>query len=322
MNREEIISLLGSDWTAFESTVRSKLHSGIDILDKVNDSLLANSGKRLRPMLALLMAGAMGGSNQDSINYAAASELLHNATLFHDDVADKSATRRGKPTLASLMGADKAVLIGDYWLSKAVELVVATAHHNEVTPLYARTLSLLAEGEMLQLQKAGTADTTEQDYLRIIYSKTASLFETTCHAAAIAVNAPSLMADAAALYGAATGMAFQIRDDIFDYGASGDIGKPVGSDIKEGKITLPLLGVLRGSPEEERIRGLVAGIADHPEDSEQIRNFVLAGGGIEYATRRLNDYVNEALDALEAFPPSAHKDALAELARFNAIRTV
>ncbi|MBR4809229.1 MAG: polyprenyl synthetase family protein [Bacteroidales bacterium] len=323
MSRDEIITLLGSDWTAFEDIAGRKLHSGIALLDSVNSSIWGNSGKKLRPMISLLMAAALGRINTDSVHYAAACEILHNATLLHDDVADNSATRRGKPTLSALMGPGSAVLVGDFWLSKAVDLVVGTRHQTDAIPVLSRTLSDLAEGEMLQLEKAGTADTTEEDYLRIVFCKTASLFEASCRTAAISVDAGPEMLLAAGRYGVATGIAFQIRDDIFDYGTESGIGKPVGSDLREGKITLPLLGALRNAPAEEaRIRGMVAGIRENPSACEEIRSFVLANGGLEYASSRLDGFVAEALDALGAIPGSAYKSALEGIARYNAVRTV
>ena len=320
MKREEVITLLGSDWTAVQERIRGALASGIGLLSDVNDSLIANSGKQLRPMLGLLVAGALGSVCPDSISYAAASELLHNATLLHDDVVDESSTRRGKPTLSALMGPTAAVLVGDYWLAKAVDTIVGSTHQDEVIPLYSRTLSNLSEGEMLQLEKASKADTTEEDYLRIVYCKTASLFEATCAAAAVSVDAPEPLRQAAARYGAAIGMAFQIKDDIFDYGDPLQIGKPVGSDLRERKITLPLLGALMNSPREAEVRALVAAIQEHPENCAEVHAFVLGNGGLEYAAQRLGDYVNEAMSALEAFPPSERRDVLAEFARYNAIR--
>lgn len=323
MNRERIISLLGSDWTAFEELAGRRLHSGIGILDSVNTSLWSNSGKKLRPMVSLLMAGALGGINSDSVSYAAACEVLHNATLLHDDVADDSATRRGKPTLSAIMGPHSAVLVGDFWLSKAVELIICTRHQNEATPMFSRTLSDLAEGEMFQLEKASSADTTEQDYLRIVCCKTASLFETASKTAALSADASPALIDAAGRYGRAIGIAFQIKDDIFDYGAAPEIGKPVGSDIREGKITMPLLGAFLNAPSEEaRIRALVADIRQHPGACTEIHDFVLANGGLEYAASRLGDFVAEALDALEPLPASEYKSALEGIARYNAIRTV
>ena len=141
MKMEEVTALLGSDWTAVRELTCSVLSSDIPLLKSVNDSLLSNPGKQLRPMLALLVAGALGHVNRDSIHYAAAAELLHNATLLHDDVVDRSATRRGKPTVASMLGDTPAVLVGDFWLSKAVDTIIGTRHQDIVTPLFSRTLA-------------------------------------------------------------------------------------------------------------------------------------------------------------------------------------
>lgn len=322
MTRQEIISLLGSDWTSYVGMVRERLRSDIPLLESVNASLLSNGGKQLRPMLSLLTARALGKTTPESIYYAAATEMLHNATLFHDDVADKSSLRRGKPTLSAAIGPTAAVLVGDFWLSRAVQLVVAQPHQSDAIILYSKTLSDLAEGEMLQMQKASDANTTEEDYLRIVYCKTASLFETACRTAAISVDPAPALIDAAGRYGAAVGIAFQIRDDIFDYGQA-EIGKPVGIDLREQKITLPLLGAMMScSPAEQRsIRDKVLAIPEHPEYCDEIRSFVLANGGIEYAGSRLSEYISAAESALEAFPASQEKDILTELARYNAIRT-
>ena len=321
MKREDVITLLGSSWQGFESLVRSTLQSDIKLLDSINSSILVNSGKQLRPMLTLLVAAALGGITGTSVRFAAAAEILHNATLLHDDVADSSPTRRGEPTVYASRGASTAVLLGDYWLSKAVDLIVA-AGSTEAIQWCAGTIANLARGEMIQMEKAEMADTTEDDYLRIVYCKTASLFETSCRIGAISAGSSAELKEAATRYGNALGMAFQIKDDIFDYIGPAQIGKPVGIDLMERKITLPLIGALRGSGEEGRIRSLVASISSHPANCEEVRRFVLDGGGIEYATRRLDDYLALALEALEAFPESQHRDALSELARYNSVRTV
>lgn len=320
MKRDEIIALLGADWTRFEDLVRQCLQSDIPMLNSVNDTLLSNAGKRLRPMLSLLVAKALGGCSADSISFAAATEMIHNATLFHDDVVDESPTRRGKPALSSMVGPSAAVLIGDFWLSRAVSLIVGTRHQSEAIKQFSAVLSRLAEGEMLQMQKVSDNDTVEEDYLRIINCKTASLFEATCRLGACAADADPELVEAAGRYGASLGCAFQIRDDIFDY-QQGEIGKPVGIDLKERKITLPLLGAMLHAPgQEESIRAKVRDIPEHPEYCGQIHAFVLENGGIEYASARLDDYIREALSALDAFPASASKDMLVELARYNAFR--
>lgn len=321
MRREDVITLLGEDWTAFTDQMREHLRSDIPLLENTNEKLLFNSGKQLRPMISLLVSRSCGKVNFESIRFAAATEMLHNATLFHDDVADSSSLRRGKPTLSAMVGPTAAVLIGDFWLSRAVRMIVSMPHQSPVIDLYSKTLSDLAEGEMLQMQKASDADTTEEDYLRIIYYKTASLFETACRVAAISVDASPELQDAAGRYAAALGIAFQIRDDIFDYG-QGEIGKPVGIDLKERKITLPLIGAMNSaSPErQEQIRQMVRQIPEHPEYCDELQQFARSHGGIEYATRRLDDYIEEAVSALALFPDSKEKEVLAELARYNAVR--
>lgn len=322
MERGDIIAFLGNDWTRTVEVMRASLSSDIPMLDALNESLFGNGGKCIRPLISLLMARACGRLNDDSVRLAAASELLHNATLFHDDVADESATRRGRATLFALMGPSPAVLVGDFWLARSVELIISTKCKDEAVRLFALTLSHLAEGEMLQLEKAAKADTTEEDYLRIVYSKTASLFETICRTGALSSGADKAMIEAAGRFGKAAGIAFQIRDDIFDYSPELDTGKPSGADLREGKITLPLLGAIRGSAEEKRIRALVADIPGNPEACAEVQAFVLEHGGIEYAASRLQDFIAEALEALEAFPPSEEREMLAALARSNAYRTV
>ena len=322
MSRQDIISFLGSDWDRTQVLIRSRLHSDVTLLEQTNDGLLANAGKMLRPMVSLLIARAIGTPTEDSICYAAATELLHNATLIHDDVADGSQERRGQPTLSALLGAGTAVLVGDYWLARAVDLVVDTGHRDAVIRKFARTLTDLAEGEMLQLEKAATGDTTEADYLRIIHCKTASLFCAATETAAVSVDADPEQMAAALAYGPSLGIAFQIKDDILDYAGTDSLGKPVGQDLLEQKITLPLLGALQGSPDEAEIRALVRDIPSHPEYCERIRRFVAERDGVGFAARRLSEWVERATLVLEAFPDGPAKDYLAAIARYNEWREV
>lgn len=323
MNRNSILTYLGADWDRTVELIRSSLASDIELLNDTNLSILGHSGKQLRPMMALLIAKACGDGrlNEDSIRFAAAVELLHNATLLHDDVADESETRRGVPTVASLLGSTPSVLVGDFWLVKAVDAVLGAVNHSEeVTRLFSKTLGDLAEGEMLQLQKAASGDTCEDDYMRIIYSKTASLFVAGCVAAAISVDADDEIKTAARQYAVSLGLAYQVKDDIMDY-EGGDIGKPTGVDIKEQKITLPLLGAMKNAPEEEeRIRGMVSDIGGHPENVKVIIEFVKENGGIAFAEERLNELCRKAVDALSVIPDSEAKGFLAELALYTGER--
>lgn len=304
--------------------VRGSLSSDIDLLRSTNSSILSHSGKQLRPMLCLLMARVCGNgtANTDSERFAAASELLHNATLLHDDVADKSAMRRGFPTVASLLGPSAAVLVGDFWLARAVEMVIGTQHRDDVVKLFSRTLSDLSEGEMLQLQKAGEADTTEDDYYRIIYCKTGSLFSAACVSGAISAGASESYRKAAAGYACAMGKAFQIKDDILDYVGQEELGKPLGADLLERKITLPLLGAMANVSGSEYVREMVRKVPSHPEYVHGIREFVFANGGIEYASSKLDGFVAEAVSALDAFPDSRDRDFLAQIASYNTSRTI
>ena len=325
MDIKAIKEYLGVDWLAVQNRIASSLKSDIGLLNSTNDSILAHSGKQLRPMLSLLMAKACSGGKvyESAIKYAAASELLHNATLLHDDVADGSDKRRGVPTIMSLMGPSVSVLVGDYWLVKAMELVIdASDDSSRVMKIFAKTLSDLAEGEMLQLQKAQKGDTDEDDYLRIIYNKTASLFEAACVSAAISAGASEDMIKSAKDYAVALGLAFQIKDDILDYAGTDAVGKPLGADILEQKITMPLLGAFAnaGSQKEVHVRTLVADIVSHPENRDEIVTFVKENGGLEYAVSRLNLYVEAAVRALDMFPESEAKDSLIELAHFTADR--
>ena len=324
----DIISVkeyLGDSWTAVSERIACSLDSDIELLNTTNRSILSHSGKQLRPVLALLFARACSGEivPEATIRYAAAAELLHNATLLHDDVADDSDQRRGVPTIRSLMGPSVSVLIGDYWLVKAMELILGDDHSDaRVIKIFSKTLSDLAEGEMLQLQKAQSGDTSEEDYLRIIYSKTASLFEAACLSAAVSVSASSEYEKAACDYAVALGKAFQIKDDILDYDGTSSVGKPLGVDILEQKITIPLLGAMAnaGAEEETRIRVLVKDIVAHPEHRDEIVDFVKSNGGLEYAVAELEKYVGQAVAALGVLPDSYEKKCLIELAHFTARR--
>lgn len=326
MDIKVLKDFLGNDWNAVQSQISASLHSDIDLLNATNASILSHSGKQLRPMLSLFFARLCSGgaaASESTVRYASATELLHNATLLHDDVADDSDQRRGVPTIMSLMGPAVSVLVGDYWLVKAMELILGESDTDiEVIRIFSKTLSDLAEGEMLQLQKAQSGDTDEEDYLRIIYSKTASLFEASCVSAAVSVTSDKEAIRAARDYAVALGLAFQIKDDILDYAGTESVGKPLGVDIMEQKITMPLLGALENVSvqEQERIRKMITEIPGHPEYCDEILSFVRNNGGVEYATKRLNDYVEKAIDALGCFAECEAKGYLIELAEFTAGR--
>ncbi|MCF0176096.1 MAG: polyprenyl synthetase family protein [Bacteroidales bacterium] len=328
MDINSVKDYLSYDWAKVQETISSALRSDIALLNQVNSAMLANAGKMLRPMLALLIARACaadGKANGDTHLFAAAVELLHNATLFHDDVADMSPERRGHPTLNALMGPQASVLVGDFWLVRAIGCILAAKSGGlEVIAAFSRTLSDLAEGEMLQLQKASSCDTIEEDYFRIIHDKTASLFDVAAYSAAVSVGAGSACEAAVRDFAVKTGLAFQIRDDIFDYTTTMEVGKPLGVDILEQKITMPLLCALSDAPapEQARIRDMVKHLDGDFSRRDEILEFVKVHDGCAKAQKRLEALSDEAARALDVLPDSRDRRLLQELAVHIAGRTV
>lgn len=322
MSREGVIELLGSAWTDMLAILHDGLKSDVDLLNRINQGILSHSGKLMRPMICLLISKALGTPNQDSIRYAAACEMLHNATLIHDDVADESEERRGNPTISALLGPSGAVLVGDFWLARTVSMVMSAENNPRVVKYFCNTLGSLAEGEMLQMEKAESADTREEDYYKIIKGKTASLFEASGASAAESVGASEELCEAAREFALCFGIAFQIKDDILDYAGTSQLGKPVGVDLKEQKITLPLLGALKGAENEQEIRQKVRDIKTQPGNEAIIRDFVEQRGGISYAKEQLDAYIARAKEALSVFPDSEAKDYLMQIADFNTFRQV
>ena len=309
-----------------ERLVDTSLSSDIPLLDTVNRSLRERTGKMLRPMIALLAAGAAGGVSEDSIRFAAAAELLHNATLLHDDVVDGASERRGTPTVSSILGGSAAVLVGDFWLVKCMQVILSSEEYGDrALRIFSKTISDLTEGEMLQMQKASEGDTTQEDYLRIIYNKTASLFEAAALSAAVSAGAPGRTVTVLGEFAKNLGLAFQIKDDIMDYSVPGDgFGKPVGQDLMEQKITQPLLCALGSVSEEEAlsVRKKVASISDNPSLADEVRAFVFAHDGVSKAEVVLDYYIEKALKTLQVLPTSAEKSYLAELSLFVGARDV
>lgn len=320
MDIREIKIFLASQLGEVEAQIDTALESDISLLNATNRLLREHPGKMMRPMLALLVADACGQPNENTYRYAAATELLHNATLMHDDVVDNARERRGQPTVAALLDNSAAVLVGDYWLVSCMQTVLkAPSENNRVLRLFADTLGHLAQGELLQMQKAQAGDTVQEDYLRIIYGKTASLFETAALSAAWSVGGPDDVASAMGEFARDLGIAFQIKDDIFDYREDlAALGKPVGIDLKEQKITQPLLCALEGlAPEEASvIREKVTRIADQPELAREVRAFVHARDGVQKATEVMESFIQKAIDCLSCLDESASKQYLKQLALF------
>lgn len=320
---------LGSDWLAFQEMFRESIHSDVLLINQVNAYLLEHSGKQLRPLLALLAGRAISGvCNDRVVRCAVASELLHTASLLHDDVADDSPIRRGSLTVMALYSPSVSVLIGDFWLSRGIDLILMKCD-NQVIGYYARCLADLVEGEMLQLEKAGSLDTTMEDYRTIIYCKTASLFKAAMMTAAHSAGASAEQMQAIESYSFHLGMAFQMMDDIFDYSPQLNTGKPVGVDIVEKKLTLPFLGFLHNAPRDvssgfvERLRKFDMNSCKEEEKkliSSEALSLVERYKGLEYAQECLDREIGKALESLSEFNDSPVWEHLVALAQHMSVR--
>ena len=309
----------------FHSQFTSILASKSEWLQQAIEHLSASTGKQVRPILTALIAGMLRGDTppQRSIDAAVLLELIHTATLIHDDVIDEAKTRRGRPTLGVLYDNRVAVLMGDFILSSALVGAIALSDLR-IMGIVSAIGRELTEGEIRQFETAEGIILDEATYYDIIFQKTAVLFRSCAEVAAITAEASTEDYDRAARIGTALGMAFQIRDDIFDYYRS-DVGKPTGNDIREGKITLPLLHVLTELQKEGKATPYLALLSEKPippSSIEQLTTLAHEAGGIDYAWKRLYHYIDEAKTLLCSFPESEYRTSLLALADYIAERTV
>lgn len=294
-------------------------------LQQAIEHLSASTGKQVRPILTALIAGMLRGDTppQRSIDAAVLLELIHTATLIHDDVIDEAKTRRGRPTLGVLYDNRVAVLMGDFILSSALVGAIALSDLR-IMGIVSAIGRELTEGEIRQFETAEGVILDESTYYDIIFQKTAVLFRSCAEVAAITTEASAEDYDRAARIGTALGMAFQIRDDIFDYYRS-DVGKPTGNDIREGKITLPLLHVLTELQKEDKATPYLTLLAEKPispTSIDQLTALAHEAGGMDYAWKRLYHYIDEAKTLLLTFPESEYRTSLLALADYIAERTV
>ena len=309
----------------FHSQFTSILASKSEWLQQAIEHLSASTGKQVRPVLTALIAGMLRGDTppQQSIDAAVLLELIHTATLIHDDVIDEAKTRRGRPTLGVLYDNRVAVLMGDFILSSALVGAIALSDLR-IMGIVSAIGRELTEGEIRQFETAEGVILDEATYYDIIFQKTAVLFRSCAEVAAITTEASTKDYDRAARIGTALGMAFQIRDDIFDYYRS-DVGKPTGNDIREGKITLPLLYVLTELQKEDKATPYLTLLAEKPispSSIEQLTTLAHEAGGMDYAWKRLYHYIDEAKTLLLTFPESEYRTSLLALADYIAERTV
>lgn len=282
--------------------------------------IIKRKGKQMRPMFLFLTAKMLGEVNDRTYQSASLVELLHTATLVHDDVVDDANERRGFFSVNALWKNKIAVLVGDYLLSR---VLLHSIEHNNIRALQivARAVREMSEGELLQIEKARKLDITEEVYFEVIRQKTASLIATVCEAAAASVDRED-MADRMREFGECVGLAFQIKDDIFDYGTPGNIGKPTGNDIRERKMTLPLIYVLQHSESATR-KELMNIIKNHNEEKKFVNRaiqLVVDNGGIDYAHQKMVNLKEKALDLLTDIPDSDAKKALIGLVEYTITR--
>ena len=314
-------ALVGDDLAAVNGTIRSRLTSDVVLVNQIAEHIIGSGGKRLRPLLVLLAARALGYDGDRHIELAVIVEFIHTATLLHDDVVDDSQLRRGRSTANALFGNEAAVLVGDSLYSRAFQMMVAVGNMR-VMEIMAQTTSEIADGEVLQLLNRHDPDTTEARYLEVIHRKTAKLFEAAAQLGAICAGAPSHVEDAMVRFGRHLGTAYQLVDDVLDYrGRTGELGKNVGDDLAEGKPTLPLIHAMReGSGRNARI--LQDAITSRGIDAiDDVMAAVESTGSIAYTAELAADQVVLAGEALSALPNSPYRDALAGLAEFTASRS-
>jgi octaprenyl-diphosphate synthase len=317
---QEIMAPVEPEMNEFELRFRESMKSKVPLLDKITNYIVKRKGKQMRPLFIFLSAKMLGKISDQTYDAASLVELLHTATLVHDDVVDDANERRGFFSVNALWKNKVAVLVGDYMLSRVLLLSIEK-DNVRLLEIIARAVREMSEGELLQIEKARKLDITEEIYFEVIRQKTASLIATCCESAAVSVDRLD-MAETMREFGTLVGLAFQIKDDIFDYGTPGNIGKPTGLDIRERKMTLPLIYVLNHSSKEVRAE-LINIIKNYNEDPQKVQraiDLVVAGGGIEYAHERMMELKDTALKLLEQIEDSAAKAALIGLVEYTTQR--
>jgi octaprenyl-diphosphate synthase len=310
------IHLISKELKIFEARFKDAVKSQSPLLDRIMRYIVKRKGKQLRPMFVLLSAKICGEINEPAYRAASLVELLHTATLVHDDVVDDSMERRGFFSTYALWKAKANVLIGDYLLAKGLLL---SLDNNDYKTLYflSDAVRKMSEGELLQLQKARNLNLKEEIYYEIIQNKTASLLASACAAGAWSSSNDENISEQMRRFGEKTGMAFQIKDDLFDY-ASENVGKPTGNDIKEKKLTLPLIYTLNNIDSSTR-RKIIYIVKNNNQDKNKVRwviEQVEKAGGIEYAKKKMNEFRDEALAILRQFPESLARKGLEDMVLF------
>ena len=321
MSVKEIMHPIQDEMIEFESRFRKSMQSKVPLLDKITHYIIKRKGKQMRPMFLFLSAKMLGDINDKTYDAASLVELLHTASLVHDDVVDDANERRGFFSLNALWKNKIAVLVGDFMLSRVLLLSIEK-NNVDLLQVVAKAVREMSEGELLQIEKARKLDITEEIYFEIIRQKTASLISTVCESAALSVNKND-EAENMRSFGELVGLAFQIKDDIFDYGDGEKIGKPTGLDIRERKITLPLIYTLNNCSKEIK-KELVYIIKNKNEDQKSIKRaiqLVNESGGIEYSRLKMIELRDQALSKINHIEDSPSKKALIGLVNYTIERS-
>jgi octaprenyl-diphosphate synthase len=316
--KERVSALIGEDLAAVEAEIRREIASPVGLIQEMGGYIAGAGGKRLRPILLLLAARLAGYRGPRAVRLACGVELLHTATLIHDDVVDQAPLRRGQPSANAQWGDDASVLVGDHLYSKSFALLVRD-NDRAIMETLARATVSMTEAEVYQLQLKRSGLTSEADYVRIITQKTASFMSACCRIGALLGGVGPVQLDALTQYGLDIGIAFQMSDDSLDFVADEQrLGKAIAADLREGKRTLPLIAMLEriGPPEADRVRALLRRRMLEPAEIEEIRRLVLKYAGVDYALQRAHAYARDAKRDLDVFAPSEERELLTLVADF------
>jgi len=322
MNIKNIQSLTQQDMTAVNDLIFSKLHSDVALINQLGIYIVNGGGKRMRPLLTVLAARAMGYQGSEHLQLAAIIEFIHTSTLLHDDVVDESNMRRGRETANAMFGNSASVLVGDFLYSRSFQMM-SELNNLQIMDILSDATNIIAEGEVLQLMNCNDPETTEESYMQVIYCKTAKLFEAATRLAAVIAEQDQATETAMQNYGKHLGTAFQLVDDIMDYTADAqEMGKNVGDDLAEGKPTLPLLYAMKHGNEQQSalIRSAIEN-GDGMDNLDEILAAMQQTGSLVYTQKKAEQEADKAINAIAALPDSEHKQALISLAHIAANRS-
>ncbi|MBV6322138.1 octaprenyl diphosphate synthase [Duganella sp. HSC-15S17] len=319
--QNNIAHTIAADMDAVNTVIRQKLHSEVSLVNQIAEYIISAGGKRIRPVLVLLVANAYAYQGKAHHELAAVVEFIHTATLLHDDVVDESSLRRGRATANALFGNAASVLVGDFLYSRAFQMMVGL-NNMRVMQILSDATNVIAEGEVLQLLNMHDPDVSQERYLQVIRSKTAKLFEAAAELGALISGCNDAQIDAAGEYGRSLGTAFQLIDDVLDYaGDANEIGKNVGDDLREGKPTLPLIYLMEnGTPEQ---RELVRSCIEQGDEQhfDTILAAITTSGALDYTRQQAVTAAERAAAAIADLPDSVYKESLLQLAHFSVHRT-